>query len=513
MALVLVLGALLTSTATASAWNVPGPGVEERRVPSLSGRVLDAAGRPLSGARVSLARPLSWTGSESGLPTVETGASGSFTLRAPELGSTPGSAPGHAGLDPTLALDVHVERPGFAPELLPAPLGGRELTIALGAPSRLAGRVLDDRGAAVADAEVRLVRAWSDGGHYRLVDADRTDASGRYAFEQLPGGRYLVEIRPLELPAAVMGTDLSSGERVERDVMLHLGRRLRARLLDERGQPVVGARVRAVSRAAAATAVSPLAELGLGVAQASSDAQGRFVLALGERDSQTGAQLEITAAGFATRTVALEQLAQDAELRLRASSPATAVEAATPRPSAATTWAADTVRGLVVDVRGAPIGSAGVLLRSAGQPTRLAIADASGRFAFEGVDSQVCALWITPPTFDQAPGVHAIGLGSVRPGKTPLEVVLPPAAWTAGRVVDRRGQPVSGARVRAWGARDSVLLHDTTGPDGTFGLRLPIGTRADLELGGKLTAETALLAVPAGARDLELVVLEGPDER
>ena len=194
-------------------------------------RVEDPAGKPLAGAQVRL---LTGRSGETVLfPTHDeftTGANGEVRLTAPE-GST-----------------VEARHPGHAPARtgLNSRLPGRRAVLRLkaevtSATEVLAGRVVDDSGAAIAGAGVRASHPrgtrlpGAEDGDAPLAEAI-TDADGRFLLERLPPGRY-------DVFAGVLGrvsTTVSNVEAGRRDLVLTLARgaRLTGRVHDERGAPV-----------------------------------------------------------------------------------------------------------------------------------------------------------------------------------------------------------------------------------------------------------------------------------
>ncbi len=95
-------------------------------------------------------------------------------------------------LGPDVADRVEVRAPGRCPVVIEGDLeGGAEPRIVLERAGRIAGRVLDDRGAPVALATVWRVRP----GESLMKGTGRqtaTDADGRFAFDEVPGGRWRV---------------------------------------------------------------------------------------------------------------------------------------------------------------------------------------------------------------------------------------------------------------------------------------------------------------------------------
>jgi hypothetical protein len=63
-------------------------------------------------------------------------------------------------------------------------------------PATIAGQVTSDRGAIVADAEVSLASSRGSGSGPTVRRQTRTDISGRFTFEQVPLGVYIVTASP-----------------------------------------------------------------------------------------------------------------------------------------------------------------------------------------------------------------------------------------------------------------------------------------------------------------------------
>lgn len=194
-------------------------------------RVEGPDGKPLAGAQVRL---LTGRSGETVLfPTNDeftTGSDGEVRLTAPERSTVEARHPGHA--------------PARAE--LTSRLAGRRAVLRLEAETPaasevLAGRVVDESGAAIAGAGVR---ATSPRGTHLPGAEDTgapmaeamTDADGRFLLERLAAGRYDVTAGIL----GRVGTTLSNAEAGRRDLVLTLARgaRLTGRVHDERGAPV-----------------------------------------------------------------------------------------------------------------------------------------------------------------------------------------------------------------------------------------------------------------------------------
>lgn len=220
-----------------------GPAVELtlERAASVSGRVFDAAGRPLAGARVA-ARQLDDSGirfvSSGGLAdgeagpcprdrsmrNVETGADGRFVIDhlEPELYRLDAAAPEHLGSSP-----LHLEL-AAGERALP------DLLLERGAV--LSGRVLGPDGSPLAGVRVQ---PW-DGRSHRAEATSKPDGGFRLAGLE-PGRRKIALTTPAGL-WEYQEIELATGEN-RADLHLHRQGELRGRVVDAAGQPIAGAQV------------------------------------------------------------------------------------------------------------------------------------------------------------------------------------------------------------------------------------------------------------------------------
>ncbi|MDE2689932.1 MAG: carboxypeptidase regulatory-like domain-containing protein [Acidobacteriota bacterium] len=138
-----------------------------------------------------------------------------------------------------------------------SPQAGRLIEVQLGEGARLAGRVLDADGEGVANAYIwlRLDRkpglsrtAWSP--EAPRHDAT-TDSDGRFLFEALGAGPWLVDVGGEQLAEDIGAIPLRPGE--EREIELHLSARahLAGVVTDPYGEPVTGAEILVQPRDAA----------------------------------------------------------------------------------------------------------------------------------------------------------------------------------------------------------------------------------------------------------------------
>lgn len=189
---------------------------------TVSGQVLDAEGAPVVGAEVA--------GSSSDeSESVQTGPKGLFALHLP---------PGPAKLT--------VTHPRFRESTTPLTSPKQELVIVLDAGGSIAGRVVDARGAGLPNVEVTVIPAVIDELDQLLAQPDaKTDPDGRFELTRLLAGRYVVRAAGPSVPSTPSETVvLQPGEHRQGVVITVDGKvDLTGRVVDERSQPVPGARV------------------------------------------------------------------------------------------------------------------------------------------------------------------------------------------------------------------------------------------------------------------------------
>lgn len=312
-----------------------------------------------------------------------------------------------------------------------------------------------------------------------------TDAAGRFTVRGLPAG-------PAVLLAGgpqrgVVRRELTLGE-AQADlgnVVVAAGRKLRVRVVDENGTPVVGARVK--------SGLAPFPTDGHGVAEVRG-------LAAGE-----GAALNVTAPGFLPAELAL---------------PPSEVEEAT-----VTLRQGVVVRGRVVSAAGEPLPDARASLRTGCDAMRFSpVPVTAGAFEVTLEPDTSATLVVESPSSRQlevklspSRAGEVLGLG---------DLVLPQDAVLSGRVVTA-GElpPLPGARVRAprpspGGPLTALALgqsvETTAGADGDFRLaglaagtvhvrfeaegRAPVVRRFEMPEQGEVEAGTVALATGATVR-------------
>jgi hypothetical protein len=159
------------------------------RAGRIEGVVVDASGRGIGGAEVSYVTGGSGWYSFSGFPggdAVETDEAGRFVIEEVAAGSLALHATSDVAA-PSVPVSVELEPGGF--------LANVELRLRRG--GRITGQVVDARGTGLSSREVDL---WGHdgGGHHQT----RTDAEGRFAFENLGAGNYRLSSDPTPEEAA-----------------------------------------------------------------------------------------------------------------------------------------------------------------------------------------------------------------------------------------------------------------------------------------------------------------------
>jgi hypothetical protein len=148
----------------------------------ISGKVTNARGEPVEGAKVTLYEMTYAQAAASSNPQVvdekSTGADGVFTLALPQAA------------DPRRPRFVVARKEGLALGWAPGRMSGNKpLEITLGEGKDLAGQVVDDKGQPVVDAEVRIAAAMGGKSGYLVAPGflcSKTDSNGRFVFANMP---------------------------------------------------------------------------------------------------------------------------------------------------------------------------------------------------------------------------------------------------------------------------------------------------------------------------------------
>ncbi|TAJ19398.1 MAG: carboxypeptidase regulatory-like domain-containing protein [Planctomycetota bacterium] len=208
----------------------------------ITGRIVDVAGRPLADAALELRERA--PDRSRAVSSGSSGVDGRF-----ELGVKPGGAHGESEHPLFLLVDApalarsHVEL-RFSAYALPAELGD----VVVYPPVALAGRVVDERGAPIAGADVFAVlgpRAVPYGDFAGMAPLATTDADGRYACRELPPGRVTLGVRAAGRADRVREDVRLDGAQPNAVDFVLLDEDVRVlRLTGPLGEPLVGASAR-----------------------------------------------------------------------------------------------------------------------------------------------------------------------------------------------------------------------------------------------------------------------------
>ena len=410
---------------------------------SVSGKLLDAQGKPVAGARVLWTRYLA--DEETLLFETES--------REPEvLGESRSDANGsfRVALEkPGVAVALRIQAAGLPEARLSGPYVSEESTmledVHFPAVSRLSGKVTDEKGKPVAGARVEVRRNSDAGSDTAFLSRARTSADGSWEMPEAPeGGRFQYVRADGFAPFSRFAERKGALETV-----LRRGGTVRGVLLDSAGKPVSGAIVTA------------------GVLAARTGDAGEFRLtgvAAGLADVETEWKEEFAARRQVKVAAGVEAVA-DLRLFRAAAIVGTVVDETTKQPVAGARIAA---------------GTGGNSWFDADVFRRRARSDAKGRFRVGGLAAGRYSVEAARSGYlaGEIPGAVA----AVPAGK-PLAIALRREATVSGTVVDELGKPVAGARVaipRDFGggrrmrmmSRGSFAPVETdSGPDGTFSLR------------------------------------------
>lgn len=257
---------------------------------TLAGHVVDAAGKPVAGARVSAA----W-GTGNGWADDKSGQDGGFRLEGlPETEFSLSAT--HS--DDALTMPLKLKAP-FPPDL--------KVVIGPLPQMTLVGRVVDDRGRPAAEVPVLLTSVRANAPYAFPMEAGqaKTDAEGRYRFTVKDlTARYTVEVASESYRrrgGGELGSDAGPERRFSDLVVVAFSAEIGGRVLDARGRPAAGATVFWASGGAAQRAVT--------------GADGRFRIGglpnrpilLVARDDARGAAFALVTPGPQEVTLALKE--------------------------------------------------------------------------------------------------------------------------------------------------------------------------------------------------------------
>ena len=425
------------------------------RAGSVSGRVLDASGHPVVGAKVLC---LAYRDEDQLL-----------------LDRTTGKDPvplGQAATDSSGRFRVALEKPGqsaairIVPAGLPSarfagPFDASEDTdladVQIPPAAPLTGRVLDEGGKPVAGARVFVIGSEALlENDARLLAETRTAADGSFSAPDAPEGTRVLYV---QAPGFVPLTHIQMDPRSEERVVLHGGGTIRGTVVDAGGKPASGVIVTADELAG------------------ESDASGRYEIAgvaAGSREVRAIWKEEFAARRENVRVKKGEAVEAPLKLARAAAVAGTILEDGTRRP----------VAGARVSV----FAAAGPLFGRR-RAERVGRADARGRYRIGGLATRPYTIEAARDGYLPSSLPHVVA-GIQSAGSANL--ALRKAASVAGRTVDENGQPIAGARVRvtqevgirrmmirgpAAAAASFLNSGALTGPDGAFRLRNLIPAR------------------------------------
>jgi protocatechuate 3,4-dioxygenase beta subunit len=465
--------------------------VAPSRAATVSGRVLDSAGAPVAGAKVT------WEGYRTNEETLVDETSGPTPS---SLGETSTDAAGRfrVPLDkPGLEVTIRV-LPGALPgALLEGPFDSMEDIalddVELPAAERVSGRVTDEAGKPVAGARVRVTGGLGfEEEDVVFYASAKSGADGSYSIANAPAGNGGLSVRAAGFS---LSRQPSAQRRTTVNVTLKKGGTIRGIVTDAAGKAAEGATVITGSLAVKANA-SGAYELG-GVPP-------------GTREVEAFWKEDIAARRDTVHVTKGETVEVALRLAKAASVTGSVIDEKTRRP----------VPGVRVSA------SSSSIFRDDAR-SRRARTDAKGKFRIPGLASRRYTVSASKAEYlpVSLPGVVASVATSAN-----LAIALQKAAAVSGRVTDEAGAPVAGARVRV--ARDanlralmrggpSAFLGSpgvASGPDGTFRLRgLSAEKNVTLEAAktGYVTAKRHGITVKAGevVKDAILVLKRGVEAR
>ena len=367
---------------------------------AVTGRVLDAAGEPLAGVAVStttLPRQLrrhAWTDER-----------GEYRLALPHK-------------------DLHLKAAaaGYRAATFQVVAGASRLDdVRLQAAAAVAGRLIDEQERPVPAARVRVYR--SSDSQWQLEErelASTSDRQGRFAVTGLdPGAAYQLRFEAAGLKPEVAQVTAGAEPAAPREWTLARGVRITGRAMHAR-DPVAGARLK----------LSPV-----GSETALPQSQRR-----GARYATSGADGSFVFSGIEAGAYELEMRAEGRPLLRREGITAGATGDLDLGELGMATGTS--VSGRVVGVDGSSIEGAQII--SIQSRFRSTFSDSDGRFRVHGVPAEGPAHILV-----SADGWNAVTYPLRGPVPLRIQIVLKPMIRVSGRLLDRSGRPVYGARLGA----------------------------------------------------------------
>ncbi len=384
----------------------------QARAGSVTGRVLDASGKPIAGAKVQ------WTAYRSDDEVLLDETVGKDPA---VLGETSADAQGQfrVVLDkPGVSIALRVFAQGRPSARFSGPFDSSEenplFDILLPAAQPMSGRVVDETSKPVGAARVLVMsREGVFDGDTRYLGEARTGADGAFTVPDAPEGARVVVVRAQDFIAA---NRIQLEARPEEKVSLQRGGAVRGLVTDAVGKPV------------------PTVIVTTDDAAAQTDAQGRFRLTglpAGGHHLQALSKDDLAARKDGVRVRKGEEVEANLRLRPGPAISGTVIEEGTRRPVAGARVLAYAVTGSTRFARR--------------RAERAARTDARGRFRLAGLTPARYAIEAVRDGYLTA---AIAGVNSAAQSVPVANLALRKAASISGRVTDEKGQPVAAARVR-----------------------------------------------------------------
>src|SRR6266508_5971942 len=384
----------------------------QARAGSVTGRVLDASGKPITGAKVQ------WTAYRSDDEALLDETAGKDLA---VLGETSADAQGQfrVVLDtPGVSVALRVFARGHPSARFSGPFDSSEentlFDVLLPVAQPMSGRVLDEAGKPVGGARVLVVSRESVfDGDTRYAGEARTGADGAFTVPDAPEGARVVVVRAQDFIAA---NRIQLEARPEEKISLQRGGAVRGLVTDAAGKPAPGVIV-TTDDAAAQT-----------------DGEGKFRLTglpAGGHHLQALSKDDLTARKDGVRVRKGEEV--EASLKLR---PGTAISG---------TVIEEGTRRHVAGARVSAYAATGLTRFARRHTERAARTDARGRFRLAGLAPARYAIEAVRDGYLTAAIAR---VNAAAPSAPVANLALRKAASISGRVTDEKGQPVAAARVR-----------------------------------------------------------------